>query len=719
MSAIEQAPEPGARADDDLFTLASGGVAVVVRCAPGTLPEVLHWGASGAFGSLSDIAFATSRGVGPSGLDETWPLTVLPAEADGWAGRPGMQGDVDGTILVADWQETSLEASATQLSFEAESRGLALGYHLRIDVAGLVTVRLTLANLSGCPVRLGALEATMPVGDRAREVLDFTGRWTRERTPQRAPLTMGSVVRESRRGRTGHDSPYLQVVGSPGFTDSSGELWAVHLAWSGDSVYRRDALPESRPLIGAGELLRPGEVVLGPGERYESPETYFAWSDAGLDGLSHRFHGSLRALGGEAASYRPVILNTWEAVYYDQDLDRLRRVAEASAQIGVELFVLDDGWFRGRRSDASGLGDWYVDREVWPLGLHPLVESVRRLGMQFGLWVEPEMVSPDSVLAREHPDWILGPGHRSPRTWRRQQVLDLTLPEVQDEVFRRLSSIVEEYGVEYVKWDQNRDVLEAVSGGRAALGAQTRAVYRLMDRFRERFPGLRIESCSSGGARIDLEVLRHTDRVWASDTNDPTERLAIQRWTELLLPPEVIGSHVGPERAHTTGRQSDIGYRLASTLFSWAGIEADVSRWNDIERQRARDWFAFYRANRPLLHAGVLLHGETDDDGTQLTGVVDRSRSRGIYRYARTETSVRSVPPRIALPGLEAATRYRVTIVDALPDPLLIDLDPPPWLKRGHVVGTGFALGRVGLAAPLLAPQQALVLEVDAITEGT
>jgi alpha-galactosidase len=395
------------------------------------------------------------------------------------------------------------------------------------------------------------LSCALPIPAHATELLDLSGRWCRERHPQRHPLPLGSWVRESRRGRTGHDATLGLLAGTPGFGSRHGEVWAVHVAWSGNHLSYAERWPSGEGVLGGGELLLPGEVELAPGEEYATPWVYAAWSPRGLDGVAAAFHGHLRARPGHPGPDRPrpVVLNTWEAVYFDHDLDRLKALADTAAELGVERFVLDDGWFRHRRDDTAGLGDWYVDETVWPQGLAPLVGHVRALGMQFGLWVEPEMVNPDSDLFRAHPDWVLQTGGRLPPAARNQQVLDLANPDAFEHVRSRLDALLSEYDIAYLKWDHNRDLVDAGHQGRAGVHAQTLAVYRLLDELRAAHPGVEIESCSSGGARVDLGILERTDRVWASDCNDALERQAIQRWTGLLLPPELIGTHVGPPRS--------------------------------------------------------------------------------------------------------------------------------------------------------------------------
>ncbi|MDN3310299.1 alpha-galactosidase [Microbacterium oryzae] len=693
----------------------SAGAALVVAFRDDGLPEVLHWGSDPGpvdAASLAALDAAAARQVSASALDEPWPLTILPTERDGWQGRPGIAGAIGGVPLLPSWRVAAVEIDDRGFSLRAEADGVRLQSSLRFDEAGVLLVSHTLVNTGDEAIALAALEATLPLAERATELLDFSGRWTRERTPQRRPIGMGSHSRESRRGRTGHDAPLVAVAGTPGFSDRCGEVWAVHLAWSADAIYRTDRLPEGRSVLGAAELLRAGEIVLAPGQSFVTPDAWFIWSDAGLDGLSARVHQTLRARERHPRSDRPVVLNTWEAVYFAHELEPLVALADAAAAVGVERFVLDDGWFLGRRGDDAGLGDWAVDPEVWPEGLHALVDHVRARGMGFGLWVEPEMVNPDSELHRSHPDWLLTP---SARSWRNQQVLDVARPDVAAWLLERLDALLTEYPIEYLKWDQNRDLLEAVHAGRPGVDAQTRAVYALLDELRRRHPGVEIESCSSGGARVDLGILARTDRVWASDTNDPIERARIQRWTELLLPPELIGSHVGPARAHTTHRVTDLRFRMATTLFASAGIETDITRFTEEERAELTAWITEYKRLRTLMHTGELMHAETEDEGTALTGVVSADGSHALYRLTREATGEWAVPPALRLPGLDPRRTYRVDVLPALTAARFLDVKPVPWVAAGGVTLPGSLLTTVGVRAPLLAPASALVVEAVAI----
>jgi alpha-galactosidase len=428
--------------------------------------------------------------------------------------------------------------------------------------------------------------------------------------------------------------------------------------------------------------------------------------------LAARFHRYLRGRPHHPSTPRPVVVNTWEAVYFNHDLPKLAALADAAAQVGAERFVLDDGWFRHRRNDHAGLGDWYVDENVWPTGLHPLIDHVRGLGMDFGLWVEPEMVNPDSDLARAHPEWIMATGDRQPPLSRHQQVLDLGHPAAYAYILLRLDALLSEYPIAYLKWDHNRDLIDAghSPGGEAGVHAQTLALYRLIDELRARHPGVEIESCASGGSRVDLEILDRTERVWASDSIDALERQQIQRWTGLLLPLEMIGAHVGAPVAHTTGRVHTLDFRAGTALFGHFGIEWDLTTANPADRARLAAWVALYKHLRGLLHTGTMVRADHPDPAVWVHGVVAADASRAVYAVVATATSVWSPPGPVRLPGLAADAVYRVAPLppgDRIEGPGQSEL---PWWDSG-VDLTGRALGEVGLQAPLQFPERLVLIQ--------
>ena len=711
--------------------LRRGGVSLVLTPSPRGVPVVLHWG--GDLGELSradlaGLADLRRPGIPQSALDDPRYLSLAPESASGFTGTPAVEGHRSGsgaapwsgavTPYWSGWETTlasdGLEARAT----DAEA-GLALTVEVGLTPEGVVRMRTTLTNTAEGDYVVGAVRNVLPVSASATEVLDLTGRWCRERSPQRHPWLHGKIVRESRHGRPGHDATLLMVAGTPGFRFRSGRVWAVHVAWSGDHVAYAERTAEGECLLGGGERLEFGEVVLGEGETYTTPWVLAAYSDFGMDGISERLHRYARKQAPHPGARRPVVLNTWEASYMDHDVARLMTLADAAVELGVERYVLDDGWFRNRRSDQAGLGDWTVDTEVYPQGLHPLVDHVRNRGMEFGLWVEPEMVNADSELARAHPDWLLRGRSQPPGEWRHQQVLDLQHPEAFTHVRDALLALLDEYPISYLKWDHNRDVLDAVHDGRLAVHGQTRALYALLDELRAAHPDVEIESCASGGGRVDLEILTRTDRIWPSDTNDAVERQHIQRWTTLLVPPEMIGCHVGAPGAHTTGRTLPLAFRAATALLGHFGIEWDLTALTTDERSALAAWVRVHKQVRDVVSTGTVVRPDQPDPAVMVHGVVAPDRSRAVFVIAVVTSTTDQSPPPVLLDGLDAQRRYAVRSVNPADTAHhVLDLGTS-WLDKGAVTVPGQVLMLSGLRLPATAPESAYVVELVDASQGS
>ena len=704
--------------------LRAAGVSIVVDARGTGVPAVLHWGPDlGALdeAALSALILASVPSVPPSSIDGPLRLSLLPTFGEGWSGRPALQlfrdaADADGPSAARALSAPHLELTGdvrhdpelpARLTWELldAAASVAVVTELELTHTGVLRVRHRVENRGRGPLGIGRASVVLPVPARATELLDFSGLWSRERRPIRRTLEHGVHAREGRHGRGGHDDAYLLAAGTTGFGFRSGEVWATHVAWSGDTEAWAERSALGPATLGGGELLAPGEVSLPSGDAYTSPWVVAVYSHAGLDGISDRLHPWVRSwstIGRE----RPLVLNTWEAVYFDQSLERLEPLIDAAARVGVERFVLDDGWFHGRRDDRRALGDWTVDPRNWPEGLGPLIARVHQAGMDFGLWVEPEMVNLDSDLARAHPEWVLGrPGDLA---WRHQHVLDLTAPGAADHVFARLDDLLSNNAIAYLKWDHNRDLL----GGSAH--AQTLATYALIDRLRAAHPTVEIESCASGGARIDLGILERTDRVWPSDTNDPLERQGIHQYTSLLVPPEYLGAHLGAARAHTTGRRSELSFRFATALFGSAGIEWNLAEASDTELDRIAAWAREYRRLRPLLHTGTIVRPEPEDPAQVVHGVVSPDRTHAIFSVAMLGTARAALPPAVRIPGLDADRTYRVRRLELGPPPRTVQDAAPPWFDAGAIELTGRILAEIGLAVPLLGPENALLLEVTA-----
>ena len=451
------------------------GCSLLLEITDGALPAVVHWGGElepQTAESAHHLVLATRTHAGPNAVDTAVRVALVPEHSTGWVGRPGLRGSRGGVGWSTRFTVTSVtldgapvdgfvDAGPGLLVVEAEDAEAQLGLRIELELldSGLIRARARVTNL-GPSYALEDLVLALPVPAQASEVFDFAGRWGMERLAQRRAFTVGTHLREGRKGRTGADAATLLHVVEPGTDFARGEAWAVHTAWSGNHTHYAERTFTDDRVIGGGELLLPGEVSLGTGQSYETPWVYAAYG-VGLDAVAHRFHRYLRGRARHPGHDRPVTLNVWEAVYFDHDAARLIELAERAAEVGIERFVLDDGWFGSRRDDWRGLGDWVVSDEVWPTGLHPLVDAVRGLGMQFGLWFEPEMVNPDSDVARAHPDWIMSARSQWPVESRHQQVLNLGIPEAYRHVRDQILALLDEYKIDYIKWDHNRDLIEA------------------------------------------------------------------------------------------------------------------------------------------------------------------------------------------------------------------------------------------------------------------
>ena len=715
---------------DAFIALRAAGVGLLLDISAGQLPAVLHWGADLGEVGPSDweaLRRAQQMPVMNNGVDVPLRLALVPEGRAGWMGRPGLSGSRGGRDWSPRFEVVELEvdgqpvtggvhtsgAGSVRVACRDEGAELELELLVELTPQGLLRTRAGVRNLGAEAYQVDELLVALPVPGQARELLDFTGRWTKERQPQRLPLVMGEHRRENRRGRTGADAAHQLCLGTRGFGHAGGAVWAVHTAWSGNHVHYAERVNTGQQVIGGGELLLPGEVILGQGEQYLGPWVYASHGE-GLDNVAARFHDWMRARPQHPASARPVTLNVWEAVYFDHRLDKLLELVDRAAEIGVERFVLDDGWFGGRRDDTAGLGDWWVSPQMWPDGLDPLISAVKAKGMQFGLWVEPEMVNMDSDLARAHPEWVMQTGGRLPVESRHQQVLNLAIPQAYAQVRDQLSEILRRYEIDYLKWDHNRDLVDAGSAGsgRPAVHAQTLAAYRLMDELRAVRPGLEIESCASGGARVDLEVLQRTDRVWASDCIDALERQQIDWWTKQLIPPELVGSHIASVPFHTTGRILGLPMRAATAVFGHLGIEWDITQAGPEELAVLKGWIDWHKQHRALLHSGRMVRLDWPDDELRVHGMVDDSG--GIFSVAMVAMPGPMGLGLLPLPGLEPQARYRVQVVFA---DQIVQL-PQAW-QAAPIELSGAQLAAGVLRAPVMFTDQVLVVEARRVRADT
>ncbi len=576
-----------------------------------------------------------------------------------------------------------------------------------------MTQGATLKNIGESDYCVNEFIHWLPLPQEAEQSLDFIGRWSNERQPQRRDIATGTWIRESREGRSGHNFSIAEIALNRSTTFQTGSAWAISIAWSGNSHFLIERSFDGTQSIGAGELLLPGEVILAPGHSYEVPALISVYSAQGLDGVSHAFHSHIRARANRAKRPRPLALNMWEALYFNHDETAIKELVDVAAEIGIERVVLDDGWFHSRRNDRAGLGDWVVDPAVWPNGLTPIIEYINAKGIEFGLWFEGEMVNEDSDLYRAHPDWILHEGGRVPPLWRHQLVLDLSNEGAYSHVLEQTSMMLASHSIAYIKWDHNRVLVDAGHMGHAGVRLQTLAIYRLFAELKNRHPGVEIESCASGGARIDLGILDYVDRFWTSDNNDALERQSIQRWSAQVIPIEMLGTHIGPTQGHQTGRTVELSMRAITALFGHAGIEWNITEATLAERKNLKGWAEYYKTHRALLHSGRMVRIDYPDAHGYLHGVISVDNSKAIFAYVQLTPTVAVHPALIKFAGLEDAATYSIKAVFPAGSPRYMQIAPPAWMAGIKLSGS--ALAHIGVAAPILAPANAILIEITKI----
>lgn len=651
-----------------VLTLRAGGSLLVVSLA-GDCPAIRYFGADIPGGPEAGIQHESIRRLlVPGAPEREAPLALTPLIADGWPGEPGLSCHRAGRDWAPMPRLVSVEQAgahdATLLSRDSHS-GIVLIHRLALDPdSGVLRASTEIRNEGEEWLEVQFLASPcLPLPAFLDHVMGFEGRWALEFMMRKSPLPIGRWQRENRRGRTSHDSFPGLLLEAASTSWTGGEALGLHLGWSGNHRIIVERLADGRGYALLGELLLPGEMRLGPGESYRSPDLHAAPGTQGRNAVMARFHRHVRRhvlRPALAAKPRPVHFNSWEAVYFALDEDSLMTLVEEAAAVGAERFVLDDGWFKGRRHDRAGLGDWIVDETVFPDGLAPLIAKVHALGMEFGLWVEPEMVNPDSDLYRAHPDWVLAAPAVPQIAFRHQLVLDLGRQEVSDHLFARLDALLRENDIAYLKWDMNRDVFHPGDAeGRPSMHRQTLALYALIDRLRAAHPDVEIESCASGGGRADYGILARTDRIWTSDSNDALDRLAIERGFQVFFPPEVMGSHVGPRECHITGRMLPMALRAGVALSGHMGIEADLRRESERDKAILARAIALHKRLRPLLHGGrrLVLDGPSTMSAFL---VMDEGGKEALLSIALLASEVAARPAPLRLAGLDPDAVYEL-----------------------------------------------------------
>jgi len=693
-----------------------GAHSSIVFDRDGDTLQILHWGSRLSATNEDSLRAAVKNPHFHGGLDVSPRNLLLREHSRGWIGHPALRGHRSG-VSVSNWfvlQSATQKDNSLVTTFEDPIAKIAISLTYTMTPSDVLLIDATVTNIGDGEYFLEHFLYWLPLAEQADQMLDFYGHWTKERQPQRRDIGYGLTSREGFEGRSGHDYTITQIALNNATNFRSGQAWSLAMAWSGNNIHHVERLIDGSKAIGGGEYLLPGEVILKAGESYQAPRAIASFSDEGLDGLTRNHYDWVRGRSNHTTKVRPrpLTLNMWEAVYFNHSFEGIKKIVDKAAEIGVERVVLDDGWFGARRNDKLGLGDWVVSRDVWPDGLQPIIQYINDRGIEFGLWFEGEMVNPNSDLYRAHPDWILQEPGRIPVEGRWQQVLDLTKEGAYNHVLNQVDAVLTDNNISYIKWDHNRHLSDPISDGRPVVRKQTQALYRLFDELKRRHPGLEIESCASGGGRIDLGMIEHADRFWTSDQNDPLERQQIQRWTAMVIPPEFLGTHVGPTTGHQMHRTHDISFRVLNALFGHAGIEWDITEATDAELEVLRKYVAFYKTHRDLLHSGDVVRSDVIQGNAQMYGTVSKDKQRAIFTYMQL-TSIDNFGPLIAtFDGLDPLRTYTVTVNTDLSATDFLNKSNPGWWPSVEL--SGEALASIGLQLPVTRPESGLLFELQA-----
>ena len=653
-----------------------------------------------------------TRAVLGGGIDLDPPLGIIPQHHDGWLGTSAIEGCFhDGSGSFPHFVIESSTHTTTSATFILcdDHLDLELELNLKIHPSGVLALDGSFTNRGSLPYLLHSLRFALPVPSRAEELLTLGGRWGMEFGEQRTSWKQSTISVSNSRGRTSHEKWPVVFAGTAQFGEQHGEVWGCHVGWSGNFDITLDGVTEHRKHMLVGEKVVAGELVIHSKETFSAPTVYAVHSPHGLSTASQHFHQFVRSRLRHEDTWRPVTLNTWEAVYFEHNFETLTKLADVAAHVGVERFVLDDGWFSGRRNDTAGLGDWTVDASVWPDGLHPLINHVKSLGMEFGIWCEPEMVNPDSDLFRKHPDWVLHHGVNPPITGRNQLVLDLSRSEVREFLFTSVSQLLDAHDISYVKWDHNRDLVASPAH------EQTRGIYELLGRLKQTHPQVQFESCASGGGRIDFGILPFVDRFWTSDSIDPLDRILIQRGAQRLMPPEVLGTHIGSPTSHITRRSHSLAFRATTAFFGWLGIEWNLLNASPHEQDRLASVVTQYKEFRPLLHTGAAFREDHPDTNIMVHGVSAHDQSRSLVSVTRLANGPSSHVDPIHIHHLDDDTSFMVKPLHLGTPTYAPHRKLPQWIEDGSITMTGRQLREIGVTCPPLLPASSFLFQIHKV----
>ena len=582
-----------------------------------------------------------------------------------YAGKPVITG------LPATYADES-EAMTLDITLKDELAGVGLVLSYTIfDKYPVVARHTVFKNIGEAKVKITrALSCCLDLPDQNYEWMQFSGAWARERIPEIKKLSTGVTYIESRRGVSSANQNPFVILKRPNTDEFMGEAIAFSFVYSGNFIALADGSTHGRLRMLMG--INPDRFAwpLESGESFETPEVVIAMTDSGLNDLSHTYHrlyNNNLVRGKWKNKPRPILINNWEATFMDFTEDSILKIASKAKDAGVELFVLDDGWFGDRDDDFAGLGDWVENPKKLPQGMAGLSKKINDLGLKFGFWIEPEMVNPDSNLFRRHPDWILAAPGRKSSLGRHQLVLDYSREEVVDHIFDMLYAVISSSKIDYIKWDMNRPLTEvysvAASSEEQGMIAHkyVLGVYSLYSRLTEAFPDILFESCSSGGNRFDAGMLYYAPQAWCSDNTDAIDRIRIQYGSSYGYPLVSMGAHVSAVPNQQTGRSTSIDTRANVAYFGTFGYELDLNEISDEEFELVKKQIEFMKENRELIQFGDFYRLRSPFEKDQCAWmVVSEDKSKAIVGFYCMRSNVNVLPGFLKLAGLDENKKYKM-----------------------------------------------------------
>jgi alpha-galactosidase len=608
----------------------------------------------------------------PNGVPFNGLAQLVPEEYPGYEGMKYVEPCLKVTFadgvrdVVLRFDSAEVDGEELRLHLRDSHYPLRVTLHYRVHAAyDLIERSVTATNLGETPMtleRIWSAQWHLPPGDGYR-LTHVSGHWLNEMHLRREPLVQGVKVLDSRRLTTSHHANPWFAVDRGHVDEDGGEVWFGVLAWSGNWKLAAEVTDFSSTRLSLGINDWDFAWRLEAGQSFTTPSSYAGYTAAGFGGASRKLHDFVRetVLPHGPVQHR-VLYNSWEATTFNVDEVSQGRLAELAAAMGVELFVMDDGWFHGRNDDHAGLGDWWPDEKKFPDGLAGLIKHVNDLGMEFGLWVEPEMVNPNSELYRAHPDWVIHFPTRARTEGRNQLILNLGRTDVQDYLIDLLDRLLAQNNIAFIKWDMNRNVSEpgwpeAPGDPRELWVRYVQGVYRVWGTLRERHPDVIWQSCSGGGGRADLGILRLADQVWTSDNTEAAARLGIQEGFSHIFPANTMEAWVTDAGDHYLSLE----FRFHASMCGSLGVGGNLLRWSEAERAEAARWIALYKEIRPIVQLGDLYRLRSPQaGGFSALQYVSKDRSAGVLFAFRTHLPLPTVLPPLTLRGLDPESRYEV-----------------------------------------------------------